>query len=355
MTAFSHPIPTNISIPMDVGEALEERQLPKLSCFHPSTFKGSVEQFERMVSLMIIEFVSSLAIFLRDVDDWDVMAYHFERPLKRFFPHCKVKARQSLLNGVLNVCKFDKNKFVVYEEKDTRRRKRSIVVEFGEPQNVSFVAMVDLRYSLYPNRLSDSFTENDKSLIDRLAYACYVKIVKEDNVRKLKEMTEKPIKKSLSTTLTTISESYLLSRAQKLKSPMLSALKRTPTTMPEEQALGHLTEFALAMSTIDKPTCYAIRELALKMSNLQRTFFTSLLSPPTTASFRRVMDIAVPCSSGSIFAVLSNGVVVRTKRPIILSPPIPNAPDMFIWVEEHKGFIALFEHSAKQTTDTFTF
>ena len=180
MARFFQPIPTNISIPLNLGKALEERQLPKLSCFHPSTFGGSIEQFERMASLMIIEITSNFDIFSKNLDDWGLIAYRLGIRLKKFFPLCKVKTCLSPFNGTLSVCKLDKDIFVVYEEKYTRRKKRSIVCEFGEPTNVSFVAMVALRCSVYPTRLSDSFPDDNKFLMERLRYACYAKIVKED-------------------------------------------------------------------------------------------------------------------------------------------------------------------------------
>ena len=136
---------------------------------------------------------------------------------------------------------------------------------------------------------------------------------------------------------------------------MLPILKGSSPIMSEEHVLGHLTEFAFAMSTIDNPTHHVIRELALKMSNLQRTFFTSLLLPTTITPFQKVMNRAVPYQSGSIFAVSKDGHLVRTKRSIILCPPIPNGPDLFIWVEGYKSSIAMFAGSAKHTSDTFTF
>ena len=322
---FDQPLPPNISIPSDLDEALRDGHIPMLSCYHPSMFKGSPKQFERMMSLIMLSILSEVSL---DSHELNIIADSLGLPLAQYFRGLLIHVTQRRPDGTLIVGKFEKDTFVIYEEELTKERTVSFVIHFKEPSNIPFKALQTLKRSLYPFHVDKSPLTAGPLLIRRMHNAYLAKLLADEcadarnpsqstgDTDALPQLTDPP------------------KRTKDLTPPQ----KTIPhPSMTEKERLEHLTEFAFVVSAMSNPTPHDIRRLAQKMSNRQRLFRTSLATSLTAATSRKIATYGVAHPSESIMAFKLDGKMIRSKRAFVLFPSMPNLPDLLIWVEECMG------------------
>ena len=317
------PIPTiSLPIPHNIEAMLDNFQVPRLFCYHPTAFAAAPEHYERVLGQIVLGRIIDVWQQFGLTVTWQTIAAHLQRSLTSFLPDCSIELSEGITLPKQQIGEWDPDSgtYLIYKERVLKRQAYSLVLNIGKPLNLSLKQLSETMEKVYPHGLLVPSIVSKDILIARVFYALWTRLrgshVPEKEANSKPTLPAQKPKKKKKRTRGKKGQAVI----SKVEAALQHAFDVTFNVFIEfmqdleSSHMDSLTEFAFIINSPanDYPDAASVVGKALELVKpISGVFRYTLLTLSTPYVPHIIAQQMIPLPIDTIFAFLSNGQILQ--------------------------------------------